>query len=92
MWYQEREEGILLFIKVIPRASKNEIVEMSDDFLKIKIKAVPEKGKANQALIKFLADFFEVPQNGVKIVKGQNQPLKIVFVPMGVDRLVEVMK
>jgi len=43
-------------IKVIPNSSKNEIVEkMSDGTIKIKLKAPPIDGKANEELIKFLA-------------------------------------
>ena len=42
-------------IKIQTNAKKNEITEQRDDFLKIKIKAIPEKGKANEELIKFLS-------------------------------------
>lgn len=90
MWYQEREEGILLFIKVIPGSSKNAIVGVHGDFLKVKITAPPEKGRANEVLCKFLARKFRVPKSGVKIVKGKAQPIKIVFVPVNIEKALDI--
>ena len=49
-----------LKIKVIPNAKKNEIVENSDNFMRIKISAPPVNGKANKELIKFLAKHFNI--------------------------------
>ena len=92
MWYQEREEGVLLFLKIIPNSKVNKIVGVFGDFLKIKITAAPEKGKANEELCKFLAKKFDMPKSRVKIVKGQTQPIKIVFLPVGVEMLLKILK
>lgn len=91
MWYQERKGGVLLFIKVIPGSSRN-AMEAYGDFLKVKITAPPEKGKANQALCGFLAKQFKVSQSMVKIVKGRTQSLKIVFVPVRVGKIFSIIK
>ena len=49
-------------VKVIPKSSKNEIAgHMADGTLRVKVAAVPEKGKANAALRKFLAEHYGVP-------------------------------
>lgn len=64
-------------IKVIPKASKSEIVGMEGDYLKVRIKAVPEKGKANEALEKFLSKEWNAR---VEVVKGKTGRLKTVFV------------
>ncbi len=42
-------------VKVIPKASKNEIVGWEEDILKVRLTVVPEKGKANEALIALLS-------------------------------------
>jgi len=89
MWFQEREEGVLLFIKAIPGSSKNAIVGIQSGFLKVKITASPQKGEANKEICKFLAKKFGVAKSRVKIVKGQAQPLKIVFVPISVNELIK---
>ena len=68
-----------LRVKVIPRSSKNEVVGcMADGTLKVKIAAVPEKGKANAALCKFLAGHFGVPAREVEILSGETSHLKRV--------------
>jgi len=68
-----------LRIKVKPKANKNEITETLDDgTIKITIKAAPEKGKANKALIKFLAKKYKVKKSQVKIVSGQTSQIKLI--------------
>jgi len=65
-------------IKVIPKSSQTEIIEKKDDFLKIKLKAVPEKGRANAELIKFLAKYFKTAKSNIQIIKGETGRNKIV--------------
>ena len=60
----------ILKIKVQPNASKNEIVGMWQDMLKIKVTAPPESGKANQACIELLARQLGIPKSSIRIVKG----------------------
>jgi len=65
-------------IKIIPKSSKTEIVEEKDNFLKIKLCAIPEKGKANEALIRFLSKHFGVSKSNIQIVKGETSRDKII--------------
>ena len=65
-------------IKVIPKSSKNEIVGESKNYLKIKLRAVPEKGKANTKLIKLLAKHFKTTKSNINIIKGETNKNKIV--------------
>jgi len=65
-------------IKIIPKSSKTEIIEQKDNFLKIKLKAIPEKGKANTELIKFLAKHFKTAKSNINIIKGKTGRNKIV--------------
>lgn len=68
-----------LRVKVIPRSAKSEIVgELADGTLKVKIAAPPEKGKANEALIAFLAAHYQVPRGAIEILSGHGTPLKLV--------------
>jgi uncharacterized protein (TIGR00251 family) len=69
-----------LRVKVIPRSAKTEIAgTMADGTLEIRIAAPPEKGKANDELIRFLAAHYGV--NHVEIISGHTAPLKIVRLP-----------
>lgn len=68
---------LLLTIKVIPNAPKTEVVgQMDNGVIKIKICAPPEKGKANQELIQFLAAVYDVSKGDVKITSGTTSRLK----------------
>jgi uncharacterized protein (TIGR00251 family) len=70
---------------VTPRARKNEIVEvLSDGTLKIRLTAPPVEGKANQALVEFLAEVLEVPRSRLEIVAGESGRDKLVSV-IGLD-------
>lgn len=66
-------------IRVLPRSSKNEVVgEMADGTLKIKLTAPPVDGKANDSLIKLLAEHFDVTKNKIKIAAGATSKNKVV--------------
>ena len=68
-------------VKVIPKSSKTELAGyLPDGTWKIKVAAVPEKGKANQALCEFLARHLGVAKSKVRIVSGETSHLKRVRV------------
>lgn len=69
-----------IYVKVTPRASKNEVVKISEGEYKIRVTAPPEKGKANEAVINLLTDYFKVPRGLVKIMAGKTARIKIVDV------------
>ncbi len=68
----------VLKIKVIPKASKNEIVGYKEDVLRVRLVAVPEKGKANEALITFLAKSWHLPKSAFSILSGETSRNKTV--------------
>lgn len=73
---------MLLLIKVIPRAKKTEFAgRMSDGTFKIRLKAVPEKGQANEALIKFLAKSLRVSKKEIEMMNGFTHPRKLLRIP-----------
>jgi len=59
-----------LKIKVIPSSSKDCIAGWLEDTLKVKVKAPPEKGKANKAVIKVLEKCLELPKGSIEITHG----------------------
>ena len=67
---------VFLKIKIIPKSSKNEFVEiMADWTLKLRIKAVPEKWKANLEIAKFLKK--ELKLSSVEIISGKTERTKL---------------
>ncbi len=76
-----KKNGLLLFnVKVVPRSSKTQVAGIYNGMLKIRLSAVPEKGKANQALIDFLSDKLNVPKAYVTITSGLTAKVKQVSV------------
>ena len=67
-----REGNLLLAVKVTPRAGRSEVAEFADDgSLRVRIAAVPEKGKANEELRSLLSRYFGVSKSNVQIVSGE---------------------
>lgn len=67
-------------MRVHPKASRNHVEGFYDDVLVVKVTAVPEKGKANQALIELLAETLDIAKSKVKIVRGQSSRDKQVSI------------
>lgn len=75
---QEEGNAVIFSVKVVPRSSKTALAGVLGDMLKIKIAAPPEKGKANEALVEFLAQTLGIKKNTVKITAGHTSPVKTI--------------
>jgi uncharacterized protein len=71
-------DGVLLSVKLQPRASANEIGEALGAELRIKVTAPPVEAAANEALLKLLAQQLHCPRNRVDIVRGHTSRHKAV--------------
>lgn len=61
---------MILSVKVIPNAHKNQIVGWENGELKVRIAAIPEKGEANDELIAFLAKHFKIRKSSIQLISG----------------------
>jgi len=77
---QEVDGGVVFAAKIVPASSKTAVCGLLDGMVKFKVSAAPEKGKANQCLIEFLAKQLSVKKNAVSIISGRTNPLKQVRV------------
>jgi uncharacterized protein (TIGR00251 family) len=73
---QEFDNGVVFTAKIVPGSSKTAVCELFDGMLKIKVSAAPEKGKANECLVEFLAKQLGVKKNAVSIVSGHTARVK----------------
>ncbi len=71
-----------LAISVVPNASITEIVGMHDGALKIRLAAPPVEGKANEALVKFLAKKLGLAPSEISIDKGSMGKRKRINIPL----------
>ncbi|MEX0326469.1 MAG: DUF167 domain-containing protein [Puniceicoccaceae bacterium] len=70
-----------LQVRVIPNAGRDEVVGLQDDVLKVKVRAIPEDGRANAALCETLAKAAGCRAREVRIVRGQKSRTKLVELP-----------
>lgn len=77
----QESNDVVLSIRVIPRARKNEVLDVLDDGrIKIRLSAPPVEGKANNALIKYLASIVGVSEDQIRIIKGHTSQDKLVSI------------
>jgi len=72
-------DGVLLSVKLQPRASKNEIGAPLGGELKIKVTAPPVDAAANEALVKFLAEKLDCPRGKVELLRGHTSRHKTIL-------------
>ena len=65
---------------MIPRARKSEFAGFRDDVLVIRLAAPPVDGAANDALIEFLSDTFQIPRRAVQILSGERARQKRIAI------------
>jgi hypothetical protein len=71
-------DGLLLSVKVQPRASANAIGDALGGELRIKVTAPPVDAAANEALVKFLAQQLDCPRNRVELLRGHTSRHKTI--------------
>ena len=81
--FTEKDNALTFAVRVVPRASKSEIVGAFDGALKVRLSAPPVDGAANAELVKVLAKHFGVARSDVVIVGGQTSKTKQVKIPAG---------
>ena len=78
--YTKTADGIILSVRVVPRASKNQIVGIHDGALKVLISSAPVDGAANAELIKVLAKHFGVAKGDIHIQAGATARIKRITI------------
>lgn len=76
----ERAEGLVLEVRVQPRASRNEWAGIHQGCLKVRLTAPPVEGAANKECIKFLAELLDVPKSDLEIVGGHKSRHKSILI------------
>lgn len=74
-----------LEVKVVPGSSRTEVAGWLGESLKVRVAAPPEKGKANQAVIRLLSELLALPVASFTIVSGASSQRKFIAIE-GIDR------
>ena len=81
----EKESSIIIDVKAVPGASRTQFMGEYNEALKIAVQAPPEKGKANEMLIKFLAKALGISKQNIKIISGETNQLKKIQI-IGIEK------
>ena len=93
--YRVEPGAIVLDVRLTPKASRDaidKVVSLAEvrEVVRIRVRAAPEDGEANKALIALLAKVFRVPKSTIELVSGATSRLKQVRIPGNPIELVEI--
>lgn len=91
-WLSMTKAGYRIAVQVSPNAKKTEIVSSDGEALRIKLQAQPVDGKANDALIQFIAKKLRVPKKSVSITHGLTAKRKLLEIDLSVITAEELEK
>lgn len=77
-WYRREGGAVVLVVHAQPGAKRSEIAGLHGDALKIRLAAPPIEGRANEALLRFIAELFAVPLRNVELLRGAQSRHKMV--------------
>jgi uncharacterized protein (TIGR00251 family) len=76
-----------LRLRVSPRAKRNAVLGLRGDTLKVSVTAVPERGKANDAVVALLAETLGVAPSSIEVVSGASSKDKVVEVDLAAEEI-----
>ena len=76
--FKIRGNDIIIKVKIVSGSSKNKIIGVYNDALKITITAPPVEDKANKKCIAYLAKYFDVAKSKIEIISGQTSKNKLI--------------
>ena len=79
-WITATNTGVMLSVHACPRAARDQVQGLYGDAVKIRLRAPPADGKANDALITFLGKILDVPARHLIIVTGHSSRRKRVAI------------
>jgi len=84
-YLESTTEGVILRVRIQPRASRCGISDVKEDYLKLRVSAPPVEGAANRACRDYLAKQFGIPKGYVEILSGEKSREKRILLK-GIDR------
>lgn len=87
-----KSDGVTIAVRLNPNASANRIQGSMRDAagtvsLRAMVTAIPEKGKANAALIKLLSKAWSLPKTSLSVISGQTDRNKVVHIAGNPNKL-----
>ncbi|MDR2158264.1 MAG: DUF167 family protein [Holosporaceae bacterium] len=77
---EKAKGGVYLRVKLVPKSSKNEVVSLVGDRVKVTVRAIPQNGQANEALEDTIAAFLDLKRSCCSVISGYKSSSKTVFI------------
>lgn len=79
-WFTRTAHGVTIAVHAQPGAKHSDIAGLHGERLKVRVAAPPVEGKANEALIEFIAERLGVPRSRVRVIRGEHSRMKLIDV------------
>ena len=90
---EQTSEGVVIPVKALPGSRKNEVRGEQNGALKVSVTQIPEKGKANKAIVEQLAKGLKLRKSQVQLISGETNSLKkFLITSVTVEELQERIK
>jgi uncharacterized protein len=91
-FFSKQPDGLRIYVKVQPGASKNAVEEVISDpqgqhYIRLRVTAPPEKGKANIAVAEMLAEAWDIPISTISLVARETSRFKVFHIRGNPDLL-----
>lgn len=91
-WLKTHSKGTLLQLYIQPGASSNSLAGVHGERLKVKIKAPPRDGEANEGLIGYIAEILSVPKSKIFLIRGESSRQKDLLVELPLNDVLIVLR
>lgn len=85
--------GVFLHISLVPKSSSDNVGQIIDGpngcALKVRVRALPDKGKANQAVLKLLAKWLKLPKASFELASGSRSKLKTIKISGDIEEILK---
>jgi len=76
---RQAKNGVLLYVHVKAGAYKDNVIGFENNALKVSVRSVREKGRANEAVLELLAEYFEIAKSRIEIQSGATSKIKRIL-------------
>ena len=91
-WLKNHQKGTLLLLYIQPGASSNQLSGTHGDRLKVKIKAAPRDGEANEGLIDYLVEVLKISKAKIFLIRGESSRQKDLLVELSLEEVLILLR
>ncbi len=91
-WLKNHDRGTVLLLYIQPGASSNALAGIHGDRLKVKIKAPPREGEANEGLQEYFSGILRIPKSKIYLIRGESSRQKDLLVELPPEKTIILLR